>query len=413
MTLRAVRSNAIATIAALSLLAGCGGGQASFDAPFASPNQGAAAVRTRSSSDFQVIYSFSRSKSAPVHPEAGVIRRGATLYGTTNYGGTGKCYLGCGILFAMTTTGELSLVHAFAGGSSDGAYPLAPLIDVGGTLYGTTVAGGSGSNCPAGCGTVYAIGNTGQERIVYSFAGKNDGANPRSPVLNVNGTLYGSTTGGGQKGDGTVYAISTSATEVVLHSFAGKPSDGADPSSALIDVNGTLYGTTVAGGASNYGTVFSISPSGTETVLHSFKAGTSDGAYPNGLIAVNGTLYGTTTSGGAAEHCNGGCGIFFRMSTSGTETVLASFTNALGSGTKSLVRAGGVFYGTASGGGADDSGTLFRITPKGVTTVLHVFAGYSNGNDPVGQLLFLKRTIYGTTVHGGGVNKGTVYTFTL
>jgi uncharacterized repeat protein (TIGR03803 family) len=124
-------------------------------------------------------------------------------------------------------------------------------------------------------------------------------------LIDVSGTLYGTTTGGGATGEGTVFAITPSGTETVLHSFGATQDDGANPYAGLLNVNGTLYGTTAYGGvegcgSNNCGTVFSITPSGTETVLHSFGFHTRDGRSPySALVSVNGRLYGTTYQGGA------------------------------------------------------------------------------------------------------------------
>jgi uncharacterized repeat protein (TIGR03803 family) len=148
----------------------------------------------------------------------------------------------------------------------------------------------------------------------------------------MRGTLYGTTYHGGgtsctygNYGCGTIFSVALSGgKETVLHTFGSRSGDGAYPLGGLINVNGTLYGTTGAGGANNAGTVFSITPSGTETVLYSFKGGSGDGAGPEGrLLDVRGTLYGITTSGG--EYID--WGTFFSITTSGTETMLYSFGN--------------------------------------------------------------------------------------
>ena len=112
----------------------------------------------------------------------------------------------------------------------------------------------------------------------------------------MDGTLYGTTYYGGAHGDGTVFSITPDGTEKVLYSF-GAPPEGDNPHASLIDVDGTFYGTTAGGGADGEGTVFSITPGGTEKVLYSFGA-TPDGHNPQGsLINVDGTLYGTTAGG--------------------------------------------------------------------------------------------------------------------
>jgi uncharacterized repeat protein (TIGR03803 family) len=115
-------------------------------------------------------------------------------------------------------------------------------------------------------------------------------------LINVNGALYGTTSGDddvstGHGDGGSVFSVTPSGTETVVHRFNG--SDGSEPFAALKNVDGVLYGTTASGGANNYGTVFSISKTGTETVVHSFAKG--DGVKPfAGVIAVDHTLYGTT-----------------------------------------------------------------------------------------------------------------------
>jgi uncharacterized repeat protein (TIGR03803 family) len=205
-------------------------------------------------------------------------------------------------------------LYNFAYGS-DGSKPQADLINVNGTLYGTTWLGGLHD-----IGTVFSVTTSGSEKVLHSFSGT-DGDNPEQGLTNVNGTLFGTTAAGGTYGLGTVFAINTSGNEKVVYSFAGPP-DGDLPSATLLNLNGTLYGTTDAGGTSNDGTVFTITTSGQETVLYSFKGhhyatGQSDGADPAaGLINVNGSLYGTTSGGGfyvGECHSPAGCGSIFKL----------------------------------------------------------------------------------------------------
>jgi len=264
----------------------------------------------------QTVYVFRCFQDAE-YPYAGLTDVRGTLYGTTAYGGSrGECSSGynrgCGSVFSVTTTGKCNFLYGFRG-QSDGAFPQATLINVNGTLYGTTSYGG-GSGCYGpGCGTVFSVTTTGREKVLHRFAGGPDGAFPSASLIDVRGTLYGTTDYGGVKAHGTVFSVTTSGTEKVLHSFAGG-SDGAAPVAGLINVEGTLYGTTSSGGSSNDGTVYSIRASGTEKVLYSFGGGT-DGADPvAGLTNVYGTLYGTTFYGGGTR-CTprgSGCGTFSR-----------------------------------------------------------------------------------------------------
>ena len=236
--------------------------------------------------------------------------------------------------------------------------------------YGTTENGGADNRCDGGCGTVFRITRSGREKVLHSFGAGGDGAEPAASLIEVKGTLYGTTIDGGAYscgsygyGCGTVFSITLGGTEKVLYSFRGGP-DGNGPG-RLIELKGTLYGTTGAGGAYNRGTVFSITPSGIERVLHSFGA-VGDGEGPiDGLIAAKGTLYGTTVYGGA--------------------------------------------YSCGSG---DSCGTVFSITPGGTENVLHSFGSGTDGFIPEAGLINVKGTLYGTTYEGGTLKRGTVFTLT-
>jgi uncharacterized repeat protein (TIGR03803 family) len=322
----------------------------------------------------KVVYRFSSGTDGS-HPIAGLIDVSGTLYGTTRFGGTTGCYAsGCGTVFSITPSGKAKVLHRFRSGG-DGSFPAASLIEIKGTLYGTTGYGGqyNGSYYCSydGCGTVFSISPSGKERVLHSFGNGTDGAIPVASLVEVKGTLYGTTDGGGTYGGGTVFTITPSGKEKVLHSF-GNGTDGLEPDASLIDVKGTLYGTTSAGGAyscgnSSYscGTVFSITPSGKERVIHSFGSVT-DGLEPYApLIDVKGTLYGTTGYGGAYQCQDGACGTVFSITPSGTEKVLHSF----GSGTDgifpaaSLIDVGGTLYGTTRFGGTSGNGMVFALSP--------------------------------------------------
>lgn len=203
-------------------------------------------------------------------PWGGVIELNGVLYGTTSYGGGGAgcddTGLGCGVVYSLDpNTGAETVLHTFAGASQDGGTPLAGLIDVNGMLYGTTEHGGSNSPCDTwdGCGTVFSIDPvSGAETILHVFQndGK-DGENPVAPLIQVKGKLYGTTVNGGAYGYGTVFELDlTTGKETVLYSFCSEQNctDGSRPYAGLIDVRGILYGTTFQGGANGYGTVFSL-----------------------------------------------------------------------------------------------------------------------------------------------------------
>ncbi len=378
-----------------ALLAACGG--SGVPAPESSP---ANAAQPPSVSE-AVLHSFSGEPSDGAYPFAGLVNVGGTLYGTTRYGGS----KGAGTVFAIKPAGKETILHNFAGGSKDGREPFGGLVNVNGTLYGTTFFGGTNDY-----GVVFAIKPSGKERVLHSFYGSN-GAEPVGGLLNVNGTLYGTTTFGGATGYGVVFAITTSGKLTLLYTFGKTSDESGKPYGGLVNVNGTLYGTTAIGGAHGGGTVFSITTSGTETVLHSF-GGSGDGIYPEaGLVNVNGTLYGTTEEGGA--HFD--YGTVFAITPSGKETVLHSFGGGSGDGTNpyaGLINVNGTLYGTTYFGGTNGDGTVFAITPSGTEAVLHSFGFHTrDGRNPYSALVSVNGTLYGTT-YKGGAGYGTVFSVT-
>jgi uncharacterized repeat protein (TIGR03803 family) len=414
----------------MALLAGCGGSQPPISAPGAMPQASALAVRT-TSTNYKVLYSFGASPDGN-YPLAGVIVVGGTLYGTTSAGGSPCGYsssapVTCGTVFSITKGGREKVLHSF-GAKDDGAKPEASLIEAKGMLYGTTVKGGS-YTCgysslggPFPCGTVFSITTNGREKVLHSFGAKDDGAKPEASLIEVKGTLYGTTAAGGGRypcngkytfddGCGTVFSITPGGTEKVLHSF-GPGRHAHFPRASLIDVGGTLYGTTAAGGTHNQGSVFRITVGGRVKVLHSFGNGT-DGKTPlAGLIEIKGTFYGTTFYGGA----RGSFGTVFSITPGGMEKVLHSFgADGINPGA-SLVDSNGTLYGTTVGGGTYDDGTVFSVSTSGRTKVLHSFGNGYDGQVPNGTLIDVNGTLYGTTLKGGsgcrGIGCGTVFALT-
>jgi uncharacterized repeat protein (TIGR03803 family) len=350
-----------------------------------------------------------------------------TFYGTTDEGGVYGCSsvgIGCGTVYSITPSGRETVLHTFTGGK-DGSEPDARMIVRNGTLYGTTTDG-VGVYHGGGCGTVFSITPSGHETVLHEFTCSPDGSNPIARLLNVNGTFYGTTYHGGSHDNGTVFSIAPGGKEKVVYSFGARRIDGAEPAAGLIDVKGTLYGTTAFGGASSTyygssGTVFTISPSGKEKVLHNFGIG-KDGIEPfAGLIDVKGTLYGTTSEGGSGSCRDGyvlGCGTVFSITPGGKEKVLFSFSGPDGNGPDAtLLDVNGTLYGTTQNGGAYGYGTVFSITRSGYETVLYSFKGGQDGEDPQSGLSYVNGTFYGTTpfggAGGGAYSNGTVYSVTL
>jgi uncharacterized repeat protein (TIGR03803 family) len=366
---------------------------------------------------YTLIYSFKGTPDG-ASPLSGMVAGNGTLYGTTLGGssnycssscGGNECYLGCGTVFAVDTSGVERVVYNFQGNfnnAGDGSRPFAGLTRLNGTLYGTASSAGAHN-----AGAVFTVSPSGSERILYSFAGGTDGAGPEAGLIAVKGKLYGATLSGGGSGCGgygcgTVFEISTSGKERVIYSFAGG-TDGAHMYSGVTALKGKLFGATLFGGGSGCGgngcgTIFELTLAGKEHVVYRFQ-GTSDGGYPNGLTALNGTLYGTTEGGGSRSS-----GTFFDVTTSGSEKVLYNFQdipdgNLPGA---NLIVVKGAFYGTTVGGGTAGVGTAFKVTTSGQESVLYSFMGGTDGSDPQGPLVFFNKQLYGTTYQGGGTGCG-------
>ena len=359
------------------------------------------------------LYSFAGGTDG-VKPRAGLIQGSdGNLYGTTAFGG-GGCYgVGCGTVFKITSQGQETVLHSLSGSIIQPPTIAGVIQGSDGNFYGTTVAGADKNDT----GTVFKLMPQGQETILYKFTGGNDGAYPEAGLLQASdGNFYGTTYfggGGSNLGSGTVFKVTPQGKETVLYRFTGG-NDGENPQAQLIQASdGNLYGTTYQGGNNGVGTVFKVNLQGQETVLHRFT-GITDGAYPNGLIqAKDGNFYGTTINGGPTNK-----GTIFKVTPQGQETVLYKFAG-VNDGEypfAGLLQASdGNFYGTTQWGGSatNGSGTIFRITPQGVETVLYSFTDASIGANPeAGLIQASDGNFYGTTSGGGATNNGSVFKIT-
>ena len=328
------------------------------------------------------------------------------LYGMTQHGGAN----GNGAVIKLTPTGTESVLYSFAA-SGDGTNPQGSLVQAtDGKLYGMTPSGGANAT-----GTVFAIDLTsGTESVIHNFGGPGDGTAPYGSLIQASdGNLYGMTSGGGANGAGTVFEINlTTGTESVIHSFGG-PGDGSAPYGTLIQASdGNLYGTTVTGGANGTGAVIKLTlATPTESVVYSFAA-TGDGTSPYGALlqASDGNLYGLTQSGGAN---NAGVAFRLQINPSVTETILHTFGGS-GDGLHpfgGLIQASdGNLYGLTQLGGSHNFGILFKMTLTGTETILHSFGASGDGSQPYGSLLQASSGgLYGTTTLGGTHNLGTIF----
>jgi uncharacterized repeat protein (TIGR03803 family) len=309
--------------------------------------------------NFTVLHSFKGKQTGSVSP-AGLTNVGGTMYGTTKAGGTN----GEGTVFSITTTGAFTTLYSFKGGKRDGAAPSAPLTNVLGTLYGTTASGGDvGSGACVNCGTVFSISTSGQEKVRYFFGSKkDDGSSPGSKLVSLGGRLYGTTSNGGiggVTGNGTIFTVTTGGKETVLYRFKNDLDGSCASNCYLMNFGGTLYGTAYGGGKNNVGSVFSITTGGKFKTLYSASGKGRAGGNPDAALTnVRGTLYGTMSEGPIGKR-----GTVFSITTSGALTTLYTFTGSDGAKpSTALILVGKTLFGTTAKGGSKDLGTIYSIS---------------------------------------------------
>jgi hypothetical protein len=411
----------------------------------------------------EVLYSFQGGNDGYTPVNGVVFDKAGNLYGVNSWGGDSSCSSqGCGTVFELSPPDHKgawreTVIYAFEGvntGAGDGYTPAGSvIIDQQGNLYGTTSMGGTGPcillGSAAGCGIVYELsppkqkGGAWRYSILYNFQGGNDGYFPIGDlVFDSQGNLYGATWFGGGKGTtcnlyyggncGSVFKLSPPKKkggvweETILHRFAGG-TDGANPNGELIlDSEGTIYGTTVAGGYAKgicdpggCGMAFELRPPTTKNggwkakALYRFQG--QDGASPMAGVVFGGAgrLYGTLSAG--ANDANGA--VFALVAPAGGDmpwkaTILYRFKDK-SDGTSPrdpiVFDASGNLYGTALGGGTH-RGTVFRLQPpkRGESwslTVLYTFFGSPGGDHPTAGLIFDTRGNLYSTTQGGGTGQ--------
>jgi uncharacterized repeat protein (TIGR03803 family) len=336
---------------------------------------------------------------------------GNTIYGMTRNGGASNS----GTIFSINTNGtNYTLLHSFAGGGTDGAYPQGSLILSGSTLYGMTYEGGDSNR-----GTIFSIGTDGNNfTLLREFAGGGaDGASPQGSLILSGSTLFGMTSLGGDSNLGTVFSIATDGNNfTLLREFAGGGADGASPQGSLILSGSTLFGMTSEGGDSTTGTVFSIGTDGNNfTLLREFAGGGTDGASPYGsLILSSSTLFGMTSEGG-----DSGSGTIFSIGTDGNNfTLLREFAGGASDGASpygSLILSSGTLYGLTNEGGDSGNGTVFSIGTGGnnFTLLYELAGGASDGAYPYGSLILSSNKLFGMTNEGGDNNRGIIFSLEI
>jgi uncharacterized repeat protein (TIGR03803 family) len=410
-----------------------------------------------------ILYSFAGGDTDGANPRGSLIQASdGNLYGMTEFGGpypsTGS-FGNSGTIFKCTLSGTETILHFFNAFAGDAECPCGSLIQANdGNLYGMGTGTPSGYYVGTLCrGAIFKCSTTGTEIVlsgngslmypygsliqasdgnlygmtyegtagiftcsltgtiitIHTFTGGvMDGASPYGSLIQASdGNLYGMTSQGGESGAGAIFKSTITGAESILYNFVGSFYGSSPTGSLILGIDSNLYGMTYSGGASSEGTIFKCNKSGTKTILHSFVGGNYDGEYPNGsLIQGNdGNLYGLTSeggpffSGGCSGNSSGNDGTIFKCTPAGIETILHIFVNGEfdgGNPNGSLIQGvDGNLYGMTSGGGlsgvpyssgsSGGVGTIFKCTPTGTETILHNFmgGGDTDGAYPSGSLI--------------------------
>jgi len=326
-------------------------------------------------SGYATLHAFVTNGVDGQSPGALIQASDGALYGMTAIGGTNRA----GTVYTLDADGSgYRLLHVFGSVARDGANPEAELIEGrDGGLYGTTFFGGSND-----LGTVFRLSKDGNSYGVLCHFGQtgSDGTNPDTAVAQgADGALYGTTFFGGTNDAGTVFKVNTNGGGyALLRTFNQSGGDGQNPDAALTQAsNGALYGTTYRGGASNAGTIFTLSTNGVGyNILHRFSSFEGDAQSPLGALleGKDGGLYGTTYSGGG-----NGAGALFKLALAGTNySVWRGFRSSGGDGQNPrgglVLGSDGAFYGTTWNGGQSGVGTVFQIYPPTTPEMLGAVA---------------------------------------
>jgi uncharacterized repeat protein (TIGR03803 family) len=344
------------------------------------------------------------------------------LYGGTASGGT----YSQGLLFKMTPSGTLTTLYSFCAesGCPDGIGGAPELLGSDGNFYGGTTQGGE-----FGYGTIFKFKGSGTPITLHSFD-NTDGSTYKHLMQGSSGIFYGSTSNGGNLsecpggpgGCGTLFKMTSGGTLTTLHDFCSK--SGCDDGAVIYDAlkqgpDANYYGTTWNGGAGNGGTIFQITPKGKLTTLYSFCVidypYCGEGENPIALVlGADGNFYGTTAHGG-----NSGAGTVYKITPSGTLTTIYNFCAQIACTDGAVPRDGltlgsdGNFYSTTYYGGANNQGTIFRITPSGALHRLHSFNG-TDGRYPIQHLFQATNGVfYGVTDDDGSSGDGTIFSLSV
>ena len=360
---------------------------------------------------YEILHHFAGGTSDGRFPAAALLEGSdGALYGTAEGGGINES----GIVFMINKDGTgYTVLKYFDAGSGEGMDPRAALIEGSdGALYGTTAFGGSNNR-----GTAYTLNKdgTGYAVLVNFGSEPSDGLVPNSGLLEgSDAVLYGTTLSGGSHGNGTLFTVNKDGTGyAVLKNFGDFPGDGTAPYGSVIEgSDGALYGTTYWGGFNGEGTVYTMNKDGSGyAILLSNDSEPFDGMNPHAAVVEgsDGALYGTTLTGEEIE------GIAFKVNRDGMGyQILHRFNDFDGA----ILYAGVVegsdnaLYGTTALGGPGHGGTVYKVSKDGSSFLtLHGFPAFAgDGREPDATVVFgSDGALYGTTVRGGSSEDGVVF----
>jgi uncharacterized repeat protein (TIGR03803 family) len=350
---------------------------------------------------FTELLSFDGSNgSSPAYPQLLAQGRDGNLYGTTPYGGSDtRRYYGNGVVFKITPTGKVNVLHVFGGGADGGRSDSGLVLGTDGNFYGTTTLDGANFS-----GTIFKVSSKGTFSTLYSFTGFGGPAPP--PIQGADGNFYGTFYGN----ENTAYKITPSGAFTSLG-----PTPGGSTAPLLLATDGNFYGTTMNGGTQDLGTIFRMTPDGISTIIFD-NFSYRNGAVPYAPImqASDGNFYGTTYRAGVNKD-----GVAFVMKPTGAFHVLHSFPdpNVPSDGyypfAGILQASDGNFYGAASDFAIDGVGVIFKITPAGTYSVAYNLNATTADDPQSTPMQHTNGKIYGITLLGGTPELGVVYSLDL
>jgi uncharacterized repeat protein (TIGR03803 family) len=322
-------------------------------ADYGGANSGGTLVKIAPDGTETVLHAFGSTGDGSTPDGAVTIDSSGNIIGTTNSGGSG----GNGTIWELAADGTYSILHSFA--TNEGSFVRGRLVeDSKGNFYGTALFGGS-----TGDGTIFEYSPNGTLTVLHTFGGT-DGQFPEHGLArDAAGNLFGATAFGGTSNNGSVYEVAANGTFSSLYSFTGGTDGGFLYGTVAVDKNDNLYGNAANDGANGAGTVFKLASNGTLTVLYNFTNGT-DGGDPEGdMLLVGKDLYSTAGSGGGS--C--ACGVVYKVTATGTESVLHAFAGGTTDGggySDGVIMDKNALYGTTESDGTSGDGVVFRLKKK-------------------------------------------------